>query len=69
MKLFHQHRSMFRKSNQVIYVVRQRLNIILFYFPDGSIVSLDFTYDDNNNVLTIRKPGVNIANDFTIQLQ
>ena len=47
----------------------RKKEIFSFYFSDGSIVSLDFTYDDNTRVLTIRKPGVNIANDFTIQLQ
>ena len=34
---------------------------------DGE-VSLDFWYNDSSNVLTIRKPGVNIAAEFEIQL-
>ncbi len=35
----------------------------------GSVLPLDFTYDASTKVLTVRKPGVNMASDFTMQLQ
>ncbi|MEE6526659.1 hypothetical protein FKM82_027435, partial [Ascaphus truei] len=37
--------------------------------PDGSETPLEFDYNPNTAVIIVRKPGVNIASDFTLSLR
>ncbi len=46
------------------------MRVHVFYPVGGTTNNLQFSYDDvhKNHVLTIKKPGLNIATDFTISL-
>ncbi len=51
--------------------VRVHVFYSCYFLPVGGTTNnLQFSYDDvnKNHVLTIKKPGLNIATDFTISL-
>lgn len=40
----------------------------LRFIADSRTVTLETKYNPNNNVLTLRKPGVNMSEEWTIEL-
>ncbi|KAM8938957.1 neutral alpha-glucosidase AB isoform 1-T1 [Pelodytes ibericus] len=52
----------------IIIGVSQPTSVTL-RLPEGSETPLEFEFDSHTSVTTIRKPGVNIASDFTISLR
>ncbi|CAJ0961592.1 unnamed protein product [Ranitomeya imitator] len=54
---------------RVVIIGATKPKNITLHQPGGSEVQLDFDYDAQTSVITVRKPGVNIASDFTISLR
>ncbi|XP_068117348.1 neutral alpha-glucosidase AB isoform X2 [Hyperolius riggenbachi] len=54
---------------RVIIIGSSKPNSITLHQPDGSETQLEFEYNSQTSVLTVRKPGVNIASDFTMSLR
>lgn len=44
-------------------------NDCFFLFPDGTESTLEFEFDSTHAVLTLRKPAVNAAADWTVLLR
>lgn len=47
----------------------QALLIISLFYPTGRNTVVEFEFDASMSVLTLRKPGMNAAADWTILLQ
>ncbi|XP_044125389.1 neutral alpha-glucosidase AB isoform X2 [Bufo gargarizans] len=54
---------------RVVIIGAAKPNIVTLYQPGGSEVHLEFDYNAQTSVITVRKPGVNIASDFTISFR
>ncbi|XP_075044679.1 neutral alpha-glucosidase AB isoform X2 [Mixophyes fleayi] len=54
---------------RVVIIGAAKPNSITLRQPGGSEMQLDFDYDAQMSVITVRKPGVNIAADFTMSLR
>ncbi|XP_077143628.1 neutral alpha-glucosidase AB isoform X3 [Ranitomeya variabilis] len=54
---------------RVVIIGATKPKNITLHQPGGSEVQLEFDYDAQTSVITVRKPGVNIASDFTISLR
>ncbi|XP_018420919.1 PREDICTED: neutral alpha-glucosidase AB isoform X1 [Nanorana parkeri] len=54
---------------KVIIIGAAKPNTISLRLPDGSETQLEFEYDSQTFVITVRKPGVNISSDFTMSLR
>uniref|UniRef100_A0A8C5R3E1 Neutral alpha-glucosidase AB n=1 Tax=Leptobrachium leishanense TaxID=445787 RepID=A0A8C5R3E1_9ANUR len=54
---------------RVIIIGASRPTSVTLSLPGGSVTPLEFEYDSRTSVIAVRKPGVNIASDFTISLR
>ncbi|KAM4017095.1 neutral alpha-glucosidase AB isoform 2-T2 [Anomaloglossus baeobatrachus] len=54
---------------RVVIIGATKPNSITLHHPGGSDVQLEFDYNAQTSVITVRKPGVNIASDFTMSLR
>ncbi|XP_018115471.1 neutral alpha-glucosidase AB isoform X1 [Xenopus laevis] len=54
---------------RIIIIGATKPTSITLSLAGGSESSLEFAYDQPTSVITVRKPGVNIASDFTVSLR
>ncbi|XP_053304771.1 neutral alpha-glucosidase AB isoform X2 [Spea bombifrons] len=54
---------------RVIIIGATKPSSITISIPGGTTKALEFEYDFNRSVITVRKPGVNIASDFTMSVR
>ncbi|KAM4722522.1 neutral alpha-glucosidase AB isoform 4-T4 [Rhinophrynus dorsalis] len=66
------HRGVYKTPSwieKIIIIGAANPTSITLHMPGGSDVPLEFEYDSHMSVITVRKPGVNIASDFTMSLR